>query len=648
MKKYFLFSVLITALIQPIFANNKWALLVGVGTYPTANGWQTLKADDDVDLVQSALLNQGFEADRIVFLKNEKATKAAIMNAFKRVGERLQKGDIVVFLFSGHGQRIADKNGDETDGYDEAIVPYDAPALYEKGRNEGERHIIDDELWAVFTDWQCKVGAKGQVLTLFDACFSGTATRTATNWLDKHPLSILASETHIQRYLAQSEANFQEKTSAEPSCKTTDLSPMISLFATSPDERSRQIIDENGRAFGPLCFAFVRALTVSKQGDAYAVLFQKIKNIMSIFSPNQTPTSDGDLAKTAVFGGQLIAAKRHYDLVGNSNATDAVRINLGWLSGIGQGSIVAFYAEKTMDTTGVKPLILGEIVEINAQSSKISLRNVPKSGIILRGSKIYVQQWQRRSEAVKLKIETPQNELTNPLKDRITTGNNWDLLLTAQQEKETWKAVLRMPTGVVFSEIKAFSLGELVEKIRCHLLSFEQAQFLRTLDIEEEDLDVRLEMLPVEKGIIQKQSKTVFKLGEQFVFKLTNRRSVSVFINIIDIMPTNHMAIFKPQNGLIELAPNGSFTFEKEVQRIGLPLGNDILKVIVTPYPLDFSNTDLFQSLENGCILRGTSRAAKNDFERLFKPFQSAQQTRSMMLKPDVATVQTVCFKIVN
>jgi metacaspase-1 len=648
MKKLTLAFFLIFLSESAVFATNKYALLVGVGTYPTANGWQTLKADDDVELTKSALLKQGFEADKITTLKNQQATKAAIMDAFKRVGATLQTGDIVVFLFSGHGQRIADKNGDETDGYDEAIVPYDAPALYEKGRNEGERHIIDDELWTVFTDWQCKIGEKGQILTIFDACFSGTATRSATNALDKGPLSIIASETHIQQFLGKTDAGFQEKITTEPSCKAADLAPMISLFATSPDERSRQIIDENGRAFGPLCFAFSRALGVLKQGDSYDILLGKIKNIMSIFSPNQTPTSDGDLSKNAVFGGQLLSQKRHYEIVGNSNATDVVNINIGWLSGIGKGSIVAFYEEKTTDTTGVKPLALGEIMEVNAQSSKVLLKKSVKSGSILRGPKIYIQQWQRRSEAVKLRIETTQNDLKTQLKDRISTDNNWDLLVIAKQDKDTFKAMLQLPTGVVFSEIKAFSLGELADKIRCHLLSFEQAQFLRTLDIEEDDLDVNLEMLPVINGVIQKQSKAVFKVGEQFAFKLTNRRAIPVFINIIEIMPTNCMSIFKPKSGLIQLAPNGSFTFDKDIQRIAPPLGNDVLKVIVTPYPLDFSNIDLFQSPENGCILRGPSRAAKNDFERLFNAFNAAQKSRSMNFKPDVASVQTVCFKILN
>jgi metacaspase-1 len=648
MKKLMLFSFLIVLLENPVFAFNKYAFLVGVGRYPMANGWQTLKADDDVALTKTALLQQGFDAQKITTLTNEEATKAAIMGTFKRLAMQLQKGDIVVFLFSGHGQRIADKNGDETDGYDESIVPYDAPALYEKGRNEGGRHIIDDELWAVFTDWQCRIGATGQVLTLFDACFAGTATRSATNWLDKHPLSILASEAHIQQYLDKSEANFQEQTAVAPTCKSADLAPMISFFATSPDERSRQIQDENGRAFGPLCFAFARSLSLLKQGAAYGVLFEKIKQVMSVFSPNQTPTTAGDLAKNAVFGGQLIASKRHYSVVGNPTATDVVSINIGWLAGIGEGSIIAFYPEKTEDTTGVKPLALGEIVEVNTQTAKVRLKNALKTPQILRGSKVYIQQWARRNNAIKLRLETPHMIVQEHLRERVvlTTGSDWGISLKFEKNIDSFDAVLTLPTDVIFAKFKAYSWGEIAEKTQCHLLAYEQAQFLRTLELEEDDLTVRLEMLPVVKDVIQKQAKTIFKLGEEFVFRLTNLSPVSVFVNIIDIMPTNRMTVFAPQNGVIQLAPNGSFTFDKDTQGIGEPIGNEVLKVIVTPYAIDFSTLDMFQNPENACILRGSTRAAKNDFERLFMSFQSVNPTRSMSFKPDVATVQTVCFKI--
>ena len=51
-------------------------------------------------------------------------------------------GDIVYLHFSTHGQPFEDLSGDEDDGWDESIVPVDAPIEYSKGKYEGENHLI--------------------------------------------------------------------------------------------------------------------------------------------------------------------------------------------------------------------------------------------------------------------------------------------------------------------------------------------------------------------------------------------------------------------------------------------------------------------------------------------------------------------------
>ena len=54
------------------------------------------------------------------------------------------RGSVVFFHFSGHGQQVRDKNGDENDGLDESIVPGDAQ---DQSAEAGERtNIVDDEL----------------------------------------------------------------------------------------------------------------------------------------------------------------------------------------------------------------------------------------------------------------------------------------------------------------------------------------------------------------------------------------------------------------------------------------------------------------------------------------------------------------------
>lgn len=78
--------------------------------------------------------------------------------------------------YSGHGQQMTDVHNDEKDGLDECWIPYDAfrkvSATY-----HGEKHLTDDELNVYLNAIRHKIGAKGKLLVVIDACHSGDGTR---------------------------------------------------------------------------------------------------------------------------------------------------------------------------------------------------------------------------------------------------------------------------------------------------------------------------------------------------------------------------------------------------------------------------------------------------------------------------------------
>jgi hypothetical protein len=51
--------------------------------------------------------------------KHHAPTRKNILEAIDRVVQYSQAGDVVFIHYSGHGGRIRDKTGDESDGYDE-------------------------------------------------------------------------------------------------------------------------------------------------------------------------------------------------------------------------------------------------------------------------------------------------------------------------------------------------------------------------------------------------------------------------------------------------------------------------------------------------------------------------------------------------
>ncbi len=83
---------------------------------------------------------------------------------------------MVVIHFSGHGQPFEDLSGDEADGWDEAIVPYDAKKCYSRTYT-GRCHIIDDELERYINSLRTTVGPRGFVYVVLDACHMGGASR---------------------------------------------------------------------------------------------------------------------------------------------------------------------------------------------------------------------------------------------------------------------------------------------------------------------------------------------------------------------------------------------------------------------------------------------------------------------------------------
>lgn len=155
----------------------KRALIIGIGDYPSNSGWNRINGDKDIPLVEEMLKANGFPTQNIVKLRNEQATFAGIKKEIESLITKSQKDDIVYIHFSGHGQQITDLDGDEESGLDEAWIPYDAKFSYEKGKYEGQNHIVDDQLNRWLRQIRTKIGSNGQLIVVADACHSGGATR---------------------------------------------------------------------------------------------------------------------------------------------------------------------------------------------------------------------------------------------------------------------------------------------------------------------------------------------------------------------------------------------------------------------------------------------------------------------------------------
>lgn len=142
-----------------VSSGRRTALCVGIDKYPAPN---TLGGCvNDSMAWQQSLEKLDFT---VTTLHDEQATHAAITRELRKLVTNAASGDVIVFQYAGHGYQLADPDGDESDGKDEALVPID----FDSGA-----FVVDDEIREILLTIR-----EGVSLTCFlDCCHSGTATR---------------------------------------------------------------------------------------------------------------------------------------------------------------------------------------------------------------------------------------------------------------------------------------------------------------------------------------------------------------------------------------------------------------------------------------------------------------------------------------
>lgn len=164
--------------LQNVQAQSKRALIIGISDYGNAmedpEKWSNISGANDVALLLPLFQQQDYKVTTLV---DSQATYSNITGALKAMSKDAKKGDIVYLHFSMHGQPFEDLNGDEDDGWDEALIPVDAQMQYVEGKYEGKKHLVDDELETYIAKIRRKIGSEGELFVVLDACHSGTASR---------------------------------------------------------------------------------------------------------------------------------------------------------------------------------------------------------------------------------------------------------------------------------------------------------------------------------------------------------------------------------------------------------------------------------------------------------------------------------------
>ncbi|KAM1794029.1 hypothetical protein ACFX11_034552 [Malus domestica] len=232
---------------------NKRALLCGV-TYKQ-HKYKLKGTYNDVKNMENLLtMTFRFPANCIRILSEDDPrdleripTKKNIENSLKWLVEGCQRGDSLVFYFSGHGLRQPDFKDDELDGFDETICPVD---FMEEGM------ILDNDINETIV-WPLEEGVT--LHAIVDACHSGT---------------ILDLE-HVYNPKLNT---WKDNSPPSRARKSTKGGLAISLSACEDDKMAIDTTDFSGKAMNGAMTYLLTETVRNKTDITYGVLLDKMVN----------------------------------------------------------------------------------------------------------------------------------------------------------------------------------------------------------------------------------------------------------------------------------------------------------------------------------------------------------------------------------
>jgi len=145
----------------------KKALCIGINDYPGTQNDLRGCVNDANDWA-AELGRRGFAVTKIL---DAQATKARMSTAIGDLIGTARGGDTLVVTYSGHGTWVPDSSGDEPDGRDEGLCPYDI------GSNGP---LLDDQIGTLLRSAVAGV----RILLISDSCHSGSVIRGREDDLD--------------------------------------------------------------------------------------------------------------------------------------------------------------------------------------------------------------------------------------------------------------------------------------------------------------------------------------------------------------------------------------------------------------------------------------------------------------------------------
>ncbi|MCC4214686.1 caspase family protein [Leeuwenhoekiella parthenopeia] len=582
----------------------KIALIIAVGDYPASTGWSPISSANDVPLIKSALIKQGFTEENISILLNSDATRAGIISALENLNKILEPGDIVVIHYSGHGQQIADDNGEEIDDKDEALVPYDAfvrPSYNYSGQN----HIRDDELGKLITNFRNKLGKDGQLMLLLDSCHSGSATRGGK------------ARGGAPTFAPEGWSPSENKTkSGSDMLETAQIKPDAAPFVLFSGASANELNYEY-EGVGSLSYAFNKAMTDLGSDFTYRQLYNKMAATMNVISPNQTPTIEGN-PDYKVFKGEYVKQEPYYEIL-SLPRPDVVKIQAGKLQGIFPETTVAILPAGTTTYDPSKVIAKGTVKLARFNEANIVLdKALPGTNAKEYWVFIDNRTYGDISLQVYLDASTKNSGIQAALEDFLSENNLGKLVQDSLESsviisENQGSFLLKATNGEMTVDQTEDSRGSAAfDDLRQKLFNYAQGQYLKDLQMNNPEYEFSFRLLPVSYDVVMESygenldpnayidANGMFSVVpevDHVVLEVTNESDRELYFSIIEINSRGEITPFMPNDQFSlndnerKLAPGQTMVFKDYVFTFGPPYEKLMLKGFAAPNPINFKAT---------------------------------------------------------
>ncbi len=352
----------------------KLALLVGINQYPkipVLKGCLT-----DVELQRELLIHRfGFQPSDILSLTNKQATRQGIENAFvEHLVNQAKPGDVVVFHFSGYGNRIKTKS--LLGGMENALIPVDGNQFIENSETIAN-YLLEDTLLLMMQSL-----ATERATAILDTSYYKPSISQPTGlryrcWKAPSEGLFLAEEVEFQKQLTK-------KIAADK------LSVLLASNSNSKD-LAKEIVFSDFSA-GLFTYALTQYLWETTTAKTIQISLSRVGSTMLSLGSKQEPV----LLKTNNQTFSLIAANVQSKPIAGAQGTitdvedDGKTVHL-WLGGIppqvleyyGVNSRFTFYSAASPSTT---PLVLRSRNGLKAKATFNQLKQqiTPQVGQLVR------------------------------------------------------------------------------------------------------------------------------------------------------------------------------------------------------------------------------------------------------------------------